>query len=31
VEKGALGMEMLRELLRQGDPEGVMNPGKMVE
>jgi alkyldihydroxyacetonephosphate synthase len=30
AEKGPLGMEALRALFRQFDPEGCMNPGKLV-
>jgi alkyldihydroxyacetonephosphate synthase len=29
-EKGALGMDALRALFRQFDPDGCMNPGKLV-
>ena len=29
-EKGALGMEAIRDLCRRFDAEGIMNPGKMV-
>ncbi len=30
AEKGALGMALLDELLRQADPRGIMNPGKLM-
>ena len=30
AEKGRLGMEALGALFRQFDPEGCMNPGKLV-
>ena len=30
AEKGALGVKALRELFRSFDPEGLMNPGKLV-
>jgi alkyldihydroxyacetonephosphate synthase len=30
MEKGQLGMEALRALFRQFDPDGCMNPGKLV-
>lgn len=30
AEKGALGMEMISSLCRTLDPEGMMNPGKLV-
>ena len=30
AEKGALGMQALRALFRQFDPDGCMNPGKLV-
>lgn len=30
AEKGELGMEALRALFRQFDPDGCMNPGKLV-
>lgn len=30
AEKGALGIEALRALFRQFDPDGCMNPGKLV-
>jgi alkyldihydroxyacetonephosphate synthase len=30
AEKGKLGMTALRSLCRTFDPEGVMNPGKLV-
>jgi alkyldihydroxyacetonephosphate synthase len=30
AEKGALGMEALRALFRQFDPDGCMNPGKLL-
>ncbi len=30
AEKGALGMETLRRLFQTFDPQGVMNPGKLV-
>jgi alkyldihydroxyacetonephosphate synthase len=30
-EKGALGMDMLRALLRSMDPEEMMNPGKLIQ
>jgi alkyldihydroxyacetonephosphate synthase len=30
MEKGQLGMDALRALFRQFDPEGCMNPGKLV-
>lgn len=31
TEKGALGMEMISALCRTLDPEGMMNPGKLVK
>lgn len=31
AEKGALGMTVLGDLCRRFDPEGIMNPGKMIE
>jgi alkyldihydroxyacetonephosphate synthase len=30
TEKGVLGIEAIRDLYRQFDPKGVMNPGKLV-
>jgi alkyldihydroxyacetonephosphate synthase len=30
AEKGPLGMDALRALFRQFDPDGCMNPGKLV-
>ncbi|MFO8032081.1 MAG: FAD-binding oxidoreductase [Desulfohalobiaceae bacterium] len=30
-EKGALGLELLRSLCAQLDPQGLMNPGKLLE
>lgn len=30
AEKGALGVEMLRAICRTLDPDGIMNPGKLV-
>jgi alkyldihydroxyacetonephosphate synthase len=30
AEKGVLGIEAIRDLYRQFDPKGVMNPGKLV-
>ncbi|HEX7345001.1 MAG TPA: FAD-linked oxidase C-terminal domain-containing protein, partial [bacterium] len=30
-EKGALGMHVLADLIRKFDPEGIMNPGKLIE
>lgn len=30
AEKGALGIESLRDLCRRFDPDGMMNPGKLV-
>jgi alkyldihydroxyacetonephosphate synthase len=31
AEKGEIGMEVLRGLCHQMDPDGLMNPGKLVE
>jgi len=30
AEKGALGMDVLREIARTLDPDGIMNPGKLL-
>jgi alkyldihydroxyacetonephosphate synthase len=30
AEKGALGMDMLKSVCRQLDPDGMMNPGKLL-
>lgn len=30
-EKGALGMEVLADAMRRFDPQGIMNPGKLLE
>jgi alkyldihydroxyacetonephosphate synthase len=30
-EKGELGMHVLADLIRKFDPDGIMNPGKLVE
>jgi alkyldihydroxyacetonephosphate synthase len=30
MEKGQLGMDALRALFRQFDPDGCMNPGKLL-
>jgi alkyldihydroxyacetonephosphate synthase len=30
IEKGLLGMELLANTLRQADPQGLMNPGKLI-
>lgn len=29
-EKGALGMDLIGAALKQGDPKGIMNPGKLL-
>jgi len=29
AEKGALGMDLIRAMVRELDPEGIMNPGKL--
>jgi len=29
-EKGGLGMDLLRSVFRQADPDGRMNPGKLL-
>jgi len=31
AEKGALGMQMLKSVLKLFDPDGMMNPGKLLE
>ncbi len=31
AEKGALGMELIRAMCRTFDPEGIMNPGKLIK
>lgn len=31
AEKGELGMEAIKDLCKRFDPEGMMNPGKMVD
>jgi len=31
AEKGALGMQMLESVLKSFDPDGMMNPGKLIE
>jgi alkyldihydroxyacetonephosphate synthase len=31
AEKGALGMQMLASVLKSFDPDGMMNPGKLIE
>jgi alkyldihydroxyacetonephosphate synthase len=31
AEKGALGMDMLRALCKSMDPDGMMNPGKLIQ
>jgi alkyldihydroxyacetonephosphate synthase len=31
AEKGVLGMDMLKSVCRQLDPDGMMNPGKLLE
>jgi len=30
AEKGELGMQMIGTLIRTSDPEGFMNPGKLI-
>jgi alkyldihydroxyacetonephosphate synthase len=30
-EKGALGMATLAQLCRHFDPQGIMNPGKLLQ
>lgn len=30
AEKGAMGMDMLRNMIQHADPEGMLNPGKLV-
>jgi alkyldihydroxyacetonephosphate synthase len=30
AEKGALGMDTLRQIVQHFDPQGVMNPGKLI-
>ena len=29
AEKGALGMDLIRAAMRELDPDGMMNPGKL--
>jgi alkyldihydroxyacetonephosphate synthase len=31
TEKGGLGMAVLRDLVDRFDPDGIMNPGKLIE
>jgi len=31
AEKGAMGMAMLRNILHHADPDGMLNPGKLIE
>ena len=30
AEKGALGMDLMRAMAREFDPDGIMNPGKLL-
>jgi alkyldihydroxyacetonephosphate synthase len=30
MEKGALGMAVLNDIVRRFDPQGIMNPGKLL-
>jgi len=30
-EKGSLGIQMTRQMIREVDPQGIMNPGKLID